>query len=229
MTKASLLSRAGTMVAAVVLSLPTPAFAAKAKAGIESTPVHLGGGSQQHATHVGGSGSIVRTIVGLAIVIGVIYGVAWVLKQVKAGKQERATGSGLASLASVPLGSGRSVHLVRAGRELVLVGVGEHGVTPIRVYAEQEARDAGLVDEHGMVILPGNDIDDDDEPRRPRKPLTRRLALPAGRLALPAGRLTLPKLALPAPRRTDATAVAAARPMTATHVLDTLRAWTVRS
>lgn len=208
MTQASLLSRAGTMVAAVVLLPPTPAFASKAKAGIESTPVNLGGGAQ-HATHVGGGGSIVRTIVGLAIVIGVIYGVAWVLKQVKAGKQERATGTGLASLASVPLGSGRSVHLVRAGRELVLVGVGEHGVTPIRVYREDEARAAGLVDEHGMVILPGNgnDVDDDGEPRRPRKGLSQRLALPN------AGRLALPRVTGGGNRIT----------------LDTLRSWTVRS
>src|SRR5262245_24784142 len=131
MLKASLLSRAGATVAAVALPLAAPAsaFAARSGGG-EATPVDLTGASDAGA-HVGGGGSIVRTIVGLAIVIGVIYGVAWVLRQVKASRQPRATGSGLAALASVPLGAGRSVQLVRAGTDLVLLGVAEHGVVPI--------------------------------------------------------------------------------------------------
>ena len=37
------------------------------------------------------------------------------------------------------------MHLVRAGDEVVLVGVGEHGVTPIRTYGEDEARALGLI------------------------------------------------------------------------------------
>ena len=40
------------------------------------------------------------------------------------------TGCGLESMATLPLGPNRSLHLVRAGGEVVLVGVGEHGVTP---------------------------------------------------------------------------------------------------
>jgi flagellar protein FliO/FliZ len=35
---------------------------------------------------------------------------------------------------------------VRAGRELHLVGVSEHGVTPVRTYSEEEADAAGLLD-----------------------------------------------------------------------------------
>jgi flagellar protein FliO/FliZ len=72
---------------------------------------------------------------------------------VKQSKQEQATG-GLASVASAPLGAGRAVHLVRAGNELLLVGVADHGVTPLRTYSEQEAQDAGLIDEWGDLILP---------------------------------------------------------------------------
>jgi len=146
MIKASLHSRAAATVAAVVLPLVTPATALAAaargahRASGEATPVDLTGASEQGASHIGGSGSVVRTIVGLAIVIGVIYGVAWVLRQLKASRQPRATGAGLAPLASVPLGSGRSVHLVRAGRDLVLLGVAEQGVVPIRTYSEEEAR-----------------------------------------------------------------------------------------
>ena len=160
--------------------------AAHAAANGESTPLHLGGAAGQGAHVGGGGGSLIRTIVGLAIVIGVIYGVAWVLKQVKAGKQERATGAGLASIASAPLGSGRSVHLVKAGRELVLVGVGEHGVTPLRAYDEAQARAAGLIDEDGALLLPTG-------PSATTKTTTTALPAPKPRLALPAPgrRLTL--------------------------------------
>ena len=83
-----------------------------------------------------------RTFVGLAIVLAVIYGIDWVLKQVKRSKEDRGAGHGLETTAVVALGPNRSLHLVRAGRELVLVGVAEHGVTPIRTYSEDEAIDA---------------------------------------------------------------------------------------
>ena len=49
-------------------------------------------------------------------------------------------------LATLPLGPNRSLHLVRAGDEVVLVGAGEHGVTPIRTYTQAEARALGLLD-----------------------------------------------------------------------------------
>lgn len=232
MIKASLLTRVAATVAAVVLLLvtPAPAVAAAAKtarrsAPGESTPVHLAGANQGGA-HIGGGGSIVRTIVGLAIVIGVIYGVAWVLRQVKASRQPRATGTGLAALASVPLASGRSVHLVRAGTELVLLGVAEQGVVPIRTYTQEQARAAGLVDEDGMLIGP-DDGDSGDRVRAPRTlpalPRLPQLAMPqALRAAREAARAGLPapaarparqrSLALPAPR----------------SAIEQLRAWTVR-
>ena len=85
-----------------------------------------------------------RTIVGLAIVIAVIYGLYWVLKQVKASREESVVGRrACGTLATLPLGPNRSLHLVRAGREVVLVGVGEHGVTPIRTYTRARGPRAG--------------------------------------------------------------------------------------
>jgi flagellar protein FliO/FliZ len=240
MNQASPLTRVAAMVAAVALLLaaPLPAFAAAATTGAnvagpaappgaaeEATPIDFTGASDQGAANVpGGGGSLVRTIVGLAIVIGVIYGVAWVLRTFKARKQPQATGTGLAALASVPLANGRSVHLVRAGTDLVLLGVAEQGVVPIRTYTHEEAQAAGLVDDDGMLILPA-----DDEPTRgprERRPLAGRLALPAAlspkalaearREALAAKSAspapTPPRPQLPAPR----------------NALDTLRAWTVR-
>jgi flagellar protein FliO/FliZ len=125
----------------------------------ENTPVNLGDGKAT-ATKVPGSsagGSIVRTIVGLAIVIAVIYGLYWVLKQVKSSREEKASGQGLAAIATLPLGPSRSLQLVRAGREIVLIGVSEHGVTPVRTYSEDEAEAIGLLD-------PDGDYEDDDRP-----------------------------------------------------------------
>src|SRR3954454_23560194 len=122
----------------------------------ENTPVNLNDAPAQNK--VPGSstgGSLVRTFVGLAIVIGVIYGLYWVLKQVKASKEEKASGQGLSAVATLPLGPNRTLQLVRAGRELVLVGVSEHGVTPVRTYSEEEAEAVGLID---------GDLEDDFEP-----------------------------------------------------------------
>jgi flagellar protein FliO/FliZ len=114
----------------------------------ESTPLNLSDASTaKTAEQTSSGGGLVRTIVGLAVVIGVIYGLYWVLKQVKASREEKASGAGLKTLATLPLGQNRAMHLVRAGDEVVLVGVGEHGVTPIRTYGEHEARALGLLAE----------------------------------------------------------------------------------
>ena len=132
---------AGTAVLGLFLLAP----AALAADG-ERTPLNLSDADAAPAQAAGSaSGGLVRTIVGLAIVIGVIYGLYWVLKQVKAAREESATGEGLQTLATLPLGTNRSIHLVRAGHEIVLVGAGEHGVTPIRTYTEAEARALGLI------------------------------------------------------------------------------------
>jgi len=111
----------------------------------ESTPLNLAPVST--GTHSSGSGaSIVRTIVGLAIVIAVIWGLSWILRQVKGGRSPAIEGAGLMSLGSLTLSTGRSVHLVRAGSDYILLGSAEQGVVPIHRYTEEEAREAGLVD-----------------------------------------------------------------------------------
>jgi flagellar protein FliO/FliZ len=110
----------------------------------ENTPLHLSGSTvATHAASSGGGASIVRTVVGLAIVIAVIYGITWIMKLAKKGKT-RTTGNGLSQLAHLPLGSGRSVTVVRAGNEVIVVGVAENGVTPLRTYTEAEAIANGI-------------------------------------------------------------------------------------
>jgi flagellar protein FliO/FliZ len=113
----------------------------------ETTPLNLGGDAAGAAAGAGaGGGGLVRTIVGLAVVIGVIYGLTWILRQIKSSRESAAEGTGLETMATLPLGGNRSLHLVRAGDEIVLVGAAEHGVTPIRTYSPAEARSLGLLE-----------------------------------------------------------------------------------
>ena len=164
MTKLTL-PRAATQVAALLCcsllvwassaSAFTAAKTANAKKGTgEQTPLNLGSPSTGTHTSSGGA-SIVRTIVGLAIVLGVIWGLAWVLRQVKARRDPQVAATGLTSVAALSLSSGRSVHLVRAGKDYLLLGSAEHGLMPIHRYTEQQALEAGLLSP--------------DEPLQPRK------------------------------------------------------------
>ncbi len=141
--KSHTLTRGVALLGALMLCPAATAVAATPTG--ENTPLHLTGAGTTvaHAASAAGGASIVRTIAGLFIVIAVIYGVAWILKQAKKSKN-RATGHGLSQVASLPLGSGRSVTVVRAGREVIVVGVSENGVTPIRTYSEEQARALGI-------------------------------------------------------------------------------------
>lgn len=155
-----------TVVAAVAcaLLLAPAAFAATSTTATgENTPLRLNPAPATEAGG-GGGGGIVRTIVGLAVVLGVVLGLHWILKQVKASRESHSTGRGLQPLSTLALGPGRSLHLVRAGSEIVLIGSAEHGVTPLRSWTQDEARALGLLDEDG------DDRDGGDD-TRPRGPL----------------------------------------------------------
>jgi len=141
---------AAALYACLLAPVPTAqAFKDSSRArGGENTPLNLGG-SATSAAHSSGSnsGSIVRTVVGLAIVIAVIWGLSWILRQVKAGRDPRVSNGSLSSVAALQLGSGRALHLVRAGSDYVLLSANEHGLLPIQRYSEQQARELGLVEE----------------------------------------------------------------------------------
>jgi flagellar protein FliO/FliZ len=157
-------------LAALICGCPAQAFTPSgAKGGGENVPLHLSS-TPTTSSHVStGGASIVRTIVGLLIVIAVIWGLTWILRQVKSGRDTRADGTGLASMATLPLGSGRSLHLVRAGSDYLLVGSAEQGVVPIYRYTERQAREAGLLDR--------------DESQRPSSPMDARPDRPGTDLA----------------------------------------------
>jgi flagellar protein FliO/FliZ len=130
-----------------VLAFPcsVQAFTPSVKGGSENQP--LSTSPTTSASHAATTGpSLVRTIVGLVIVIAVIWGLTWILRQVKSGRARGGAGAGLTSMASLPLGSGRTLHLVRAGRDYLLLGSAEHGVVPIYRYTEQQALETGLLD-----------------------------------------------------------------------------------
>jgi flagellar protein FliO/FliZ len=153
MTKLIPLSRAAAQAAAVLgacllaFACPASAYTPATKTGGESTPLNLSPTTTSAHTSSGGA-SIVRTIVGLAIVIAVIWGLYWILRQVKAGREggsdSNQSSAGLASVAALTLSTGRSVHLIRAGSDYILLGSGEHGLVPIHRYTEEQAREAGL-------------------------------------------------------------------------------------
>lgn len=108
------------------------------------------GTTKGKAPSVGSAGAdVIRTIVGLAVVLGVIYGVYWLLKssaRAKAGRGDERIGV----IATTPLAPNRSLHLVRAGDELILVGATDQSITPLRVYTADEA----ILVEGGGADLP---------------------------------------------------------------------------
>jgi flagellar protein FliO/FliZ len=198
------LGTALTGFALLVDACPAQAFTPTSKSGGEATSLNLAPASTGSHASSGGA-SIVRTIVGLLIVIAVIWGLTWVLKQVKSGREARSAGSGLASMATLALGSGRTLHLVRAGHDYLLVGSAEHGVAPIHRYTEQQAREAGLL---GSEEAQGR--------RRPR------LALPVSSTA---SDTASPRATLESEeRQTDPMRM----PSSSASAVERLREWTVR-
>src|SRR3954449_3529443 len=136
----------------------------------EDTKLNLGSAddaAKSAAAHSASTGgNLVRTIVGLAVVLGVIYGLYWVLKQVKTSKDSADAGESLETVASLSLGTNRSLHLVRVGAEIVLLGAAEHQITPIRRYTESEAHALGLIEAPAFTLstLEAADV----EPVEPR-------------------------------------------------------------
>jgi flagellar protein FliO/FliZ len=144
--------RGAAIAGAVTLLHAQIAAASPSPDAFERTRLHLGGSVVGHASSSPGiGGSLIRTIVGLAIVIAVIYGLTWIMRQARSAKNP-AKGSGIEQIASLPLGSNKSVALVRVGTELHLLGIADHHVTSIRTFTEDEAVDYGL-----PVAAPGEE------------------------------------------------------------------------
>ena len=135
------------MAPALLLAWPAAAFAADgAKPPAfhpDTTPLDpsVAGGSGGSGSPVAvgsATGDIVRTIVGLAVVLAVVDGVDYLLKS--AAKARTAQGdSRIEVVATTTVAPNRSLHLVRSGDELILIGAAENAITPLRVYSAEEA------------------------------------------------------------------------------------------
>lgn len=98
----------------------------------EQDAASSGGGSSAKAeSGSSSSGSIGRMIFGLAVVLGAIYGIHYLLKKWGASRMQGVVGtSGVIDvLATTTLAQGRALHLVRVGDGLVLVGATEQSIT----------------------------------------------------------------------------------------------------
>ncbi len=155
----STFTRGAGLVSALTLSCAQMAQAATSATG-EQTPLHLSTSGATHIASSGGSGSgILRTVIALVVVIAIIYAISKILKRVKGRDAVRASGNGLEQIATLPIANGKSVSLLRSGTDIILLGVGDHGVTPIKTYTEDEAIAAG-------IDLP-EDLDDFDAAEKP--------------------------------------------------------------
>lgn len=146
----TLRARLAPHVAAALVALALPATGAAAGFERDDTPLPaglVGETGQQGTEQASSSGSLVRMIVGLAIVLAVIYGIYWLAKGYRKAKVKGQSDGRMDVVATTALGPSRSVHLIRVGDELVLVGSAEQSVTKLRVYdASETARLLPLLD-----------------------------------------------------------------------------------
>ena len=86
-----------------------------------------------------GAGAVFHVVAGLAIVLGVVYGVYWLLRATARGRSGPGADA-LEVVAHVQLAQNRAVHLVRVGDDLVLLATSEHAVAPVKTYEGDDAR-----------------------------------------------------------------------------------------
>ncbi|MGI9539610.1 MAG: flagellar biosynthetic protein FliO [Miltoncostaeaceae bacterium] len=128
---------------AIAAALALPALAAAQANDPESQPIP-DGSSAPTVISEGSAGSGLRLVIGLAVVIGLIAVVWWVLKRVQANRFPQGEGGGdvVSIIATTPLGPNRALHLIEVAGELVLVGATDHGITPVARITGDPTRDA---------------------------------------------------------------------------------------
>jgi flagellar protein FliO/FliZ len=138
-------SRRGALhafLAAALLALALPACGYADGFQRDTTPLPsslTGSGSTAAASGGTSSGSgYARLFIGLAVVVALIFAVRWVARRANGSKLPGGTGK-LSVIATTPIGPNRALHLVRVGRELVLVGSAEQCVSALRVYDADES------------------------------------------------------------------------------------------
>jgi flagellar protein FliO/FliZ len=147
------------LACAYVGCIPSSALAAGFQRDRTPLPADVSGatgGGAVVSTHVGGGtgGAALHMLLGLAIVLALIFGLYKLLKRSAAKNDKTVADDGWRGvLSTTPLAPSRSLHLVRVGDELILLGSSDGAVTPIRVYGAEEARRLG-VDPRTVTMLP---------------------------------------------------------------------------
>jgi flagellar protein FliO/FliZ len=137
------------LLALVSLALFAPAALAVSdkdlKSGLADTSAS--GSGVPHVSMSVGSG-LGRTVLGLVIVVGVILIVAKLLKANQKRRQGIHGGNGdlVEVIGTTPIGPNRNLHLVRIGDEVLLLGAGEGGITPLRSFHPHEAVAIGAIE-----------------------------------------------------------------------------------
>lgn len=93
-------------------------------------------------------GAMWRMVLGLLFVLGVIYAVHWLLKNYNKSKFSGVAASGAGAIevvATTPLAANRMLHLVRIGKEMVLIGATDASITQL-----------GTVDTNELVFAAGD-------------------------------------------------------------------------
>jgi flagellar biosynthetic protein FliO len=89
-----------------------------------------------------GGGTLLRLGLGLVVVMGLIAAVWYVMKRVQRSRfpaLEERGGSLIDVVTTTQLGPNRSVHLIRVGEEMVLVGSTDHSITPLARLGAEDA------------------------------------------------------------------------------------------
>jgi flagellar protein FliO/FliZ len=139
---------------ALALALANPAAALAQGFTRDETPLSpevTGGGEADapaEAPSADTGGALTRMVVGLLVVLAVIYGIYWLLKTYGRSRTPGGRGDGRVEVvATTTLAPNRTLHLVRSGDEVILLGAAQEAITPIRVYSAEEALRLGLVPE----------------------------------------------------------------------------------
>jgi flagellar protein FliO/FliZ len=111
---------------------------------VDTTPLPPGvvGSEDGSGTGASAAGAIAKTVVGLGIVLAVIFGVYWLLKS--AGRSKRVglgwSHGAIELISTTALAQGKTLHLVRVGDDVVLVGAAEQSVTRVQSWTGDDAR-----------------------------------------------------------------------------------------
>ena len=147
----SRIAAAGRALAILALTALTiwaaPAHAAAKKVNPESLPIPEGSSSPAELSG-GAGGTLLRLGLGLIVVVGLIAAVWYVMKRIQRSRypalDERGGSSVIDVLATTSLGPNRTLHLVRVGEEIVLVGATDHSVNAVARIGVEDA--AGLTE-----------------------------------------------------------------------------------